>query len=230
MKIDIITVITTTYLNLKKSNLIDKDSVILSGYFCIFQHGIIDAYFIIDTITFLEALYTKGSMDYVKLRLRLNSASNLTRFRKKFWKIYDIRSNAVHGSNWSNEFEKYVRKRYCVKKGDITNAIVAFRNEIISYVKLSFTRLLERMVLKSEILEDIKTNPLYFFNNSKLTIVEDNKKGILKVLKQRYERLDYKYENKWMELRGLFNIEEISCKLYGIFCFLFIYLLFPVIF
>ncbi|KKN46917.1 hypothetical protein LCGC14_0668220 [marine sediment metagenome] len=217
LKKEVIDKISTMYSELKKSNIIEKDRVILNGYYRIFQHGMIDAYFIIDTTTFLEALYTKGSRDYVKLRFRLNAASILAKYRKKFWKVYnflgkmyDIRSNAVHGSNWMMEFEEYVRKRYYVKEGDITSVIIRFRKEFISYLNFSLMYIIKSMNKNTEILKEMNKDPLYFFNNSKLTSVEKNRKEILKELKQRYEKSKYVYENQWEELRALFNIKVNS--------------------
>ncbi len=102
--------------------------------------------------------------------------------------MYDIRSNAVHGSNWTIEFEEYVRKRYCVKEGDITSVIIRFSKELISYLNFSLAYIIKSMNKNTEILKDMNEDPLYFFNNSKLTGVEKNRKEILKELKQRYEK------------------------------------------
>ncbi|NGX49949.1 MAG: hypothetical protein K940chlam5_01558 [Candidatus Anoxychlamydiales bacterium] len=62
----------------------------------------------------------------------------------------------------------------------------------------------------SDIIEEINSDPLYFFNNCKITKELNIKREILKKIKQRYIILGYKYENRWEEIRALFNIEDIE--------------------
>lgn len=144
LKREVINRISSTYSDLRNSELLNKNGLILNAYFRIFQHVLIDAYFIIDSFTFLEAMFTKGSIDYVRLCLRLNSASILADNLDKFWninkfigKLYDIRSRTMHGSNWTEEFEKFIRKRYCVNEGYLTYAVIKFHDEFVSYINYS---------------------------------------------------------------------------------------------
>lgn len=209
--------ISSTYSDLKGSKLLDRNGVILNAYFRIFQHTLIDAYFIIDSFTFLEAMFTKGSNDYVKLRLRLNSASiltdNLDEFRyisKFFSRFYDIRSRVVHGSNWADEFEKFIRKMYNLNEGDISPAVIEFHNEFVSYLNSSLRLLIVKMKNNPNTIEEMSNDPLYFFNNSALTKEKNNRNEIIKDLKQKYKVLEYKYKNKWEEISSLFNLKEVG--------------------
>ncbi len=206
--------ISLMYSCLKKVNLLDKDRVILNSYFRLFQHDMIDAYFIIDASTFLEAMFTKGSNEYVSLRLRLNAASILAKYRKDFWKIYKfigkiyaIRSRVVHGSDWINKFEDFIRKRYCVDEGKITSAVIKFRDELLLYLNTSLTYLIEIMSEDNEIFEKMNADPLFFFNNGKLTKAEKNREKIIKKLRNNYIDQKYKYENQWEEICTLFRLK-----------------------
>lgn len=209
--------ISLMYSCLKEGKLLDKYRVILNSYFRLFQHGLIDAYFIIDASTFLEAMFTRGSNEFVSLRLRLNAASILAKYRKKFWKIYKfigkiytIRSRAVHGSDWTEEFEEYIRKRYCVNEGKIANAVVKFRDELLLYLNTSLTYLIEKMSDDPEIFEKMNADPLFFFNNSELTKKEKNRKKIIKKIRNNYINQKYRYENQWEEIRALFNFVDLD--------------------
>lgn len=209
--------ISLIYSCLKESNLSEKDRVILNSYFRLFQHDMIDAYFIIDASTFLEAMFTKGSNEFVSLRLRLNAASILAKYRKKFWniykfigKIYAIRSRVVHGSDWTNEFEQFIRRRYCVNERNITNAVRKFRDELFLYLNTSLTYLIEIMSEDNEVFEKMNDDPLYFFNNGKLTKTEKSREKIIKKIKNNYINQKYKYENKWEEIYALFRIGDVN--------------------
>ncbi|MFX1585129.1 MAG: hypothetical protein ACFFDL_11095 [Promethearchaeota archaeon] len=200
---------------LKEGKLLDKDRVILPSYFRLFQHDMIDAYFIIDASTFLEAMFTKGSNDFVSLRLRLNAASILAKYRKNFWKIYKfmgkiyrIRSITVHGSDWINEFEKLIRKRYCMNEGKITNAVIKFRDELILYLTTSLTYLMTKLIEDPEIFEKINADPLYFFNNSILTEPGKNRDKIIKKIRNNYINQKYRFKNQWEEICYLFGIRD----------------------
>lgn len=209
--------VSLTYSNLKTSQILEKDNVILNSYFRFFQHDLIDIYFIIDAFTFFEATYSKGSNDYVNFRLKTNSASILAEDIDNFWIIfkflgdlYDIRSSAVHGSNWAKNFEKLVKKKYLVSDENLTEGVIKLHEELISYLNDSLLHLIKMMKINSNTIEEINSDPLYFFNNSKITKELNIRRDILKELKQRYITQEYKYENRWEEIRALFNIEDIE--------------------
>jgi len=209
--------ISSLYLNLKRTQILEKDRVILNSFYRLFQHGLIDAYYIIDASTFLEAMFTKGSNDYVNLRLRLNASSILAKVRYKFWKIYkflgkiySIRSRIVHGSDWTAEFETFIRNRYCVNEGSITPAVIKFRDELFKYLQSSLIYLIDNLKEDPELFVKMNSDPLYFFNNSNLTKEEKNRKIIIQKIKNNYQNQRYGYEDKWKELCALFNIEEVD--------------------
>ena len=217
IKEDDIERVSLTYSNLKTSQILEKDNVILNSYFRFFQHDLIDIYFIIDAFTFFEATYSKGSNEYVNFRLKTNSASILAEDIDDFWIIfkffgdlYEIRSSAVHGSDWAKKFEKLIKKKYFVSDENLIEGVIKFHKELISYLNASLLYLIEIMKNNSDIIEEINSDPLYFFNHSKITKELNIKREILKKIKQRYIILGYKYENRWEEIRALFNIEDIE--------------------
>ncbi len=205
--------ILSKYSALKNTKLLEKDPVILTYYFRLNQKRLIDSYFFIDVVTFLETMFTKGSKDYVNLRLRLNAASLLAKDEKEFWKlhkflgkIYEIRSIIVHGSDWFKKFEKFMKSWYCESERNISKLVGKFHNEILLYFNFMLTYLIKKLNEDPEILRKMNDDPLYFFKNCRLYKSEEIRNKIIEKIRNKYIREKYNYENKWEEICELFNI------------------------
>ena len=61
-----------------------------------------------------------------------------------------------------------------------------------------------------KIFEKMNADPLFFFNNGKLTKAEKNREKIIKKIRNNYINQKYKYENQWEEICALFSIGDID--------------------
>jgi hypothetical protein len=203
------------YDDLKKSNLIEKEPIISHYYFQFFQHYFPKAALFTDAITFLEAMYTKNCKNYVKMRLRLNAASFLAKNNQDYTKInhfmrdlYDIRSSIVHGSDWLNKFNTFLRKTYNSTEIGYGEANRRFMKNIKHYITLSLKYFIEEVNKNATNLSQINTNPLYFFNNSQLAKSGDLRRKIIQELKYNYTNNKYEYKDRWEEFNDLFKLSK----------------------
>ncbi len=200
--------VTNMYTKICASNIEKEEEILLDSFFRTYQHEDINTYFIFDIFTFFESIFTRGITEYIRLRFRLNGASFLTSEISAFWNIYnffgtiyDIRSLAVHGAKWYKKFEEFIKNSNSeMDDHDFTIKVKNFRDRILKYMNKGILFIIEQRLTNPSFSKEFGSDVLYFFNKNKTFEQTGDKETIIKILKERYERLKIKYKDKWEEI------------------------------